>query len=255
MLELGLTWCQGKAIINSVNLEDGEERFELGRAARAEVRRGPRRRHDRRGPAAGHGGDARAQAGDRAAQLHAADREVRHRRARTSSSTRSSSPCGTGDEKYIGSAVETIEGIRLIKEALPGTQDDPRHLQRVSFGLPESGREVLNSVFLYHCAKAGLDLAIVNTEKLERYASIPEEERRLAEDLLCNRGDDPVAAFAAHFKAKGAAPKVPRRARRTAGRAAAAATSSKARRTGWSRTWSEAGRRHGARWTSSTDRS
>ena len=50
---------------------------------------------------------------------------------------------------------------------------------------------MLNSVFLYHCTKAGLDLAIVNAEKLERYASIPEDERKLAEDLLWNRGDDP----------------------------------------------------------------
>jgi 5-methyltetrahydrofolate--homocysteine methyltransferase len=46
---------------------------------------------------------------------------------------------------------------------------------------------VLNSVFLYHCTKAGLDLAIVNTEKLERYASIPEDDRRLAEDR-CGTG-------------------------------------------------------------------
>ncbi|MFN2386420.1 MAG: vitamin B12 dependent-methionine synthase activation domain-containing protein, partial [Thermoanaerobaculia bacterium] len=116
-------------------------------------------------------------------------------------------PCGTGDEKYVGSAVETIEGIRLIKEALPGTRT-VLGISNVSFGLPESGREVLNSVFLYHCVKAGLDLAIVNTEKLMRYPQIPEEERRLAEDLISNRGDDPVGAFAAHFKAKGAAPKV-----------------------------------------------
>src|SRR5690606_86131 len=48
----------------------------------------------------------------------------------------------------------------------------------------------------------GLDLAIVNSEKLERYASIPEEERKLAEDLLHNRGPDPIAAFAAHFRVK-----------------------------------------------------
>ena len=46
---------------------------------------------------------------------------------------------------------------------------------------------MLNSVFLYHCTKAGLDLAIVNTEKLERYASIPEDDRRLAEDR-CGTG-------------------------------------------------------------------
>ena len=61
---------------------------------------------------------------------------------------------------------------------------------------------MLNAVFLYQCTKAGLDYAIVNSEKLERYASIPEEERRLAEDLIYWRGADPVAAFAAHFRGR-----------------------------------------------------
>ncbi len=59
---------------------------------------------------------------------------------------------------------------------------------------------MLNSVFLYHCVQAGLDMAIVNSEKLERYPSIPEEERRLAEDLIWWRGDDPIAAFSDHFR-------------------------------------------------------
>src|SRR6185503_13293153 len=59
-------------------------------------------------------------------------------------------------------------------------------ISNISFGLPASAREVINSVFLYYCTKAGLDLAIVNAEKLERFASIPEEERRLAEALLFN---------------------------------------------------------------------
>lgn len=59
-------------------------------------------------------------------------------------------------------------------------------ISNISFGLPASAREVVNSVFLYYCTKAGLDLAIVNAEKLERFASIPVEERRLAESLLFN---------------------------------------------------------------------
>jgi 5-methyltetrahydrofolate--homocysteine methyltransferase len=92
-------------------------------------------------------------------------------------------PCATGDENYIGGAVETMEGIRLIKQALPDTRTI-LGISNVSFGLPAGAREVVNSVFLYYCTKAGLDLAIVNTEKLERFASIPEHERRLAENLL-----------------------------------------------------------------------
>jgi len=59
-------------------------------------------------------------------------------------------------------------------------------ISNVSFGLPAAAREVVNSVFLHHATKAGLDLAIVNSEKLERFASIPEHERRLAENLLFN---------------------------------------------------------------------
>ena len=94
-------------------------------------------------------------------------------------------PCATGDENYIGGAVETIEGIRLIKENIPYVKT-VLGISNISFGLPAAAREVVNSVFLYYCTKAGLDLAIVNAEKLERFASLPEEERRLAENLLFN---------------------------------------------------------------------
>src|SRR4030095_2690972 len=94
-------------------------------------------------------------------------------------------PCATGDVNYIGAGVETIEGIRLVKENLPYVKT-VLGISNISFGLPASAREVVNSVFLYYCTKAGLDLAIVNAEKLERFASLPEEERRLAEHLLFN---------------------------------------------------------------------
>jgi len=94
-------------------------------------------------------------------------------------------PCATGDENYIGGAVETIEAIRLIKARIPYVKTI-LGVSNISFGLPPSAREVVNSVFLYHATKAGLDLAIVNAERLERFASIPLEERRLAENLLFN---------------------------------------------------------------------
>jgi 5-methyltetrahydrofolate--homocysteine methyltransferase len=110
-------------------------------------------------------------------------------------------PVGTGDENYIGSAEEKIEGLRLMKTALPQTHTI-LGISNVSFGLPPAGREVLNSVFLYHCTQAGLDYAIVNSQRLERYASIAEEERRLAEDLLFWRGTDPVGAFSAFYRGK-----------------------------------------------------
>src|SRR6202044_263489 len=94
-------------------------------------------------------------------------------------------PCATGDENYIGGAVETIEGIRLVKQHLPYLRTG-LGISNVSFGLPAGAREVVNSVFLYHCTKAGLDLAIVNAERIERFGSIPEGERKLAEVLLFN---------------------------------------------------------------------
>src|SRR5207248_1923437 len=70
-------------------------------------------------------------------------------------------PVGTGDQNYVGAGAETVEGVRLIKEALPRTKTI-LGISNVSFGLPMAGREVLNSVFLHHCVRAGLDLAIVN---------------------------------------------------------------------------------------------
>ena len=94
-------------------------------------------------------------------------------------------PCATGDKNYIGGAVETIEGIRLIKQNIPFVRTI-LGISNVSFGLPAGAREVVNSVFLYHCTKAGLDLAIVNAERIERFGSIPENERKLAEALLFN---------------------------------------------------------------------
>ncbi len=75
-------------------------------------------------------------------------------------------------------------------------------ISNVSFGLPPVGREVLNSVFLYHCTQAGLDYAIVNTEKLERFASIPEEEVRLAEALLFHTNDETLNAFIQFYRDK-----------------------------------------------------
>lgn len=113
-------------------------------------------------------------------------------------------PCGTGDENYFGSGKETIEGVRLIKEKYPKVRTT-LGISNVSFGLPNAGREVLNSVFLNHCVKAGLDTAIVNSEKLVRYSQITDEEKTLCDDLLWYRtenGNDPVANFTAYFRGK-----------------------------------------------------
>ncbi len=120
-------------------------------------------------------------------------------------------PCGTGDENYFGSGKETIEGVRLIKEKYPKVRTT-LGISNVSFGLPNAGREVLNSVFLHHCVKAGLDTAIVNSEKLVRFSQITDEEKQLCDDLLWYRTEndnDPVANFTAYFRGKTAAQKEP----------------------------------------------
>jgi 5-methyltetrahydrofolate--homocysteine methyltransferase len=183
-IELALTYCQGKSIINSINLEDGEEKFE------------------RVCPIAKRFGAAlvvgsidedklQAQAFTRERKLAVAERSYKLLTEKYGIAPEDIIfdplvfPCATGDANYIGAAVETIEGIRLVKEKLPLAKT-VLGISNISFGLPAAAREVVNSVFLYYCTKAGLDLAIVNAEKLERFASIPAEERRLAESLLFN---------------------------------------------------------------------
>jgi len=205
VFELALPYSQGKAILNSINLEDGEERFE------------------RVVPLAKKFGAALVVGliDEDKVQGMAVTRERKVEIAKRSYKLLTEKygvlpediywdclvfPVGTGDQNYIGSAIETIEGIKLIKKEFPRTKTI-LGVSNVSFGLPPAGREVLNSVYLYHCVQSGLDLAIVNAEKLERYASIPDEEKKLSEDLLFNRGADPVAAFAAYFRTKQTAPK------------------------------------------------
>lgn len=197
IIELGLKYSQGKAIINSINLEDGESKFEkivplihrYGAAVVCILI------------------DERGQAVSREAKIEVATRSYELLVNKYGVNPDdiifdpNMFPIGSGDPQYIGSAVETIEGIRLIKQKYPRAKTI-LGLSNISFGLPEAGREVLNSVYLYHCTKAGLDYAIVNTEKLERYASIPEEERLLAEQLIFNTNDETLAAFVAAFRDK-----------------------------------------------------
>src|SRR5438034_1017327 len=108
----------------------------------------------------------------------------------------------TGDAEWIDSAVETIEGIRLIKRELPGVYTS-LGVSNVSFGLSTEARAVLNSVFLHHCVEAGLDMAIVNPAHIKPYAEISEEERKLADDLVFNRRPDALQLFIEKFEGNG----------------------------------------------------
>ncbi|HET7190097.1 MAG TPA: methionine synthase, partial [Gemmatimonadaceae bacterium] len=100
----------------------------------------------------------------------------------------------TGDAEWIDSAHETIEGIRLIKRELPGVFTI-LGVSNVSFGLDPAARYVLNSVFLHHCVDAGLDAAIVNPAHITPYAEISTEHRALADDLVFNRRPDALQRF------------------------------------------------------------
>jgi 5-methyltetrahydrofolate--homocysteine methyltransferase len=198
VIECALSYSQGRAIINSINLEDGEERFAavvpLARRFGAAVVVGTIDEDPEQGMALT--AERKLAVARRSHQLLTQKYGLRDEDIVFDPLV---FPCATGDETYVGSAAQTIEGVRAIKAAFPACKT-VLGVSNVSFGLPVAGREVLNAVFLYHCTKAGLDLAIVNSERLERFARISDEEVELAEDLLFDRHPEAVARFAAHFR-------------------------------------------------------
>ncbi len=197
VIEKALSYSQGKAIINSINLEDGEERFKaivpLIHKYGAAVVVGT---IDEEGM--GVTAQKKLEIAEKSYQLLV---EKYHIPPQDLIFDPLVFPVGTGDEQYIGSAKATVEGIRMIKERFPEVQTI-LGVSNVSFGLPPVGREILNSVFLYHCTQAGLDYAIVNTEKLERFASISKEEVEMAEKLLFDTTDQSLAQFTDFYRGK-----------------------------------------------------
>lgn len=105
----------------------------------------------------------------------------------------------TGDAEFVNSAMDTIEGIRLIKQHLPGVLTS-LGVSNVSFGFAQHARAVLNSVMIYHCVQAGLDMAIVNPAHVKPYAEIDPVERELTDDLIFNRRPDALQRFIEHFE-------------------------------------------------------
>jgi 5-methyltetrahydrofolate--homocysteine methyltransferase len=105
----------------------------------------------------------------------------------------------TGDPEFAESAIETIEGIRLIKQNLPGVLTS-LGVSNLSFGFAPHARPVLNSVMLHHCVQAGLDMAIINPAHVTAYADIPADEKELAEDLLFNRRPDALQRYIEHYE-------------------------------------------------------
>ncbi|MGE5636534.1 MAG: homocysteine S-methyltransferase family protein, partial [Nocardioidaceae bacterium] len=198
VIRTALEQIPGRAIVNSINLEAGRAKLDtvvpLAKAHGAAV---IALTIDEEGMA--KTAERKLEVAQRITELtcdeHGLDRELLIFDALTFTLT-------TGDDEWKPSAVETIEGIRRIKAALPDVKTS-LGVSNVSFGVSPTPRAVLNSVFLHHCVEAGLDLAMVNPNHITPYGEIPEEERALADDLVLNRREDALERFIAHFEQKG----------------------------------------------------
>ncbi len=185
VMEAGLRWIGGRALLNSANLEDGD-----GEGSRA----------DRVFRLAQEFGaaviclliDEEGQARDVEWKLRIAHRI--HDLAVGRYGLESSDlvfdaltfPLSTGDDDLRRDGIATIEAIRRIKEELPGVYTT-LGLSNVSFGLKPAARHALNSVFLHECVEAGLDSAIVHAGKIVPLSRVPEEQRQVCLDLVWDR--------------------------------------------------------------------
>lgn len=183
-----LTWLGGKALLNSVNLEEGD---------------GPGTRLDGfLSLASEFGAAVVATCIDEEGQARTADWKVRAATNITELAVNRyglaatdifidplALPLSTGMEESRRDGIETLEGIRRIKAALPGVRTI-LGLSNISFGLNPAARQALNSVYLHECAEAGLDAAIVHASKIVPLARIPEETRNVCLDLIYDRRTD-----------------------------------------------------------------
>ena len=105
----------------------------------------------------------------------------------------------TGEEEFLNAGKNTLDGIRLVKERFPNSFTT-LGLSNISFGLSPQSRRVVNSVFLYHAVKAGLDSAIVNVKEITPYTDIDENEKKLVENLIFNKSPDALSELITHFE-------------------------------------------------------
>ena len=105
----------------------------------------------------------------------------------------------TGEDEFLDAGKNTLEGIRLVKEKFPNSSTT-LGLSNISFGLVPYARKILNSVFLYHAVKSGLETAIVNAKEIVPYGEIDEKERKLVEDLIFNTHPDALSDLITYFE-------------------------------------------------------
>ncbi len=201
VIEAGLEMLGGRCVVNSVNFEDGD---------------GPTSRYARVMPVVReHGAAVVALTIDEQGQARTSEWKVRVAARLIDDLTggwglsRSdilvdclTFPISTGQEETRRDAIETIEAIREISRRYPGV-NFTLGISNVSFGLNAAARQVLNSVFLHECRQAGLTSAIVHASKILPISRIPEEQRRVALDLVYDRrreGYDPLAQFIELFE-------------------------------------------------------
>ncbi|MGH1521516.1 MAG: dihydropteroate synthase [Nitrosopumilus sp.] len=108
----------------------------------------------------------------------------------------------TGEDEFLDAGKNTLEGIKLVKEKFPDSFTT-LGLSNISFGLAPYARKILNSVFLYHAVKSGLDTAIVNAKEIIPYGEIDEKERKLAEDLIFNTHPNSLSELISYFEKAG----------------------------------------------------
>src|SRR5690606_14918361 len=198
VIEAALKQSPGRAVVNSINLENGRERIDSVLPLVAE-----------------HGAAVVALTIDEEGMAKTAERKLAVARRIVDIVTKDygiepesiifddlTFTLATGDPEFRRSAIETIEGIRLIKRELPGVLTS-LGVSNVSFGLSKPARAVLNSVFLHLFVEAGLDMAIVNPAHITPYDEIDDEQRRLADDLIYDRSEDALARFIAYFETRG----------------------------------------------------
>jgi 5-methyltetrahydrofolate--homocysteine methyltransferase len=195
VIEAGLDCLGGRSVVNSVNYEDGD---------------GPTSRIARMMPLVReHGAAVVALTIDEEGQARTAEWKVRVASRLIDDLTGNwgmdvgdilidclTFPIATGQEETRRDGIETINAIREVKQRYPGVQTT-LGLSNISFGLNPAARQVLNSVFLHECTKAGLDSAIVHASKILPFSRIPDEQREVALDLVFDRrrpadGDTPA---------------------------------------------------------------
>ena len=108
----------------------------------------------------------------------------------------------TGEAEFVDAGKNTLEGIKLVKENLPNSFT-VLGLSNISFGLVPYARKILNSVFLYHAVKSGLDSAIVNAKEIIPYGEIDDKEKKLAEDLIFNKHPSALSDLITYFEKTG----------------------------------------------------